>query len=182
MIGVVKTWLRRLRRDQSAVAALQFIVLTPFLVFLFTFATDFGMAMTRSAMLERAVDLESRNVRVGLRAADDYDGIRRGICARTRLISNCLTRVKLEVRAMGYEEWKGLRRDADCESLSTLDVTEPENFDVAGENQLVVIRACAKFEAISPAGGFAQAMLTDGKGGFHRFYQLTATNAYVMEP
>lgn len=182
MIGWLRRRARHLRRDAIAAVTVQFVVALPIVIYCFTFATDFGMAMTRSAMLERALDLESRAVRIGQRAPDDYDGIRRGICQRARLIPDCLSRVKLEVRAMSPSRWEPLSASPDCESLSEVTVTAPSNFDSAQSNQLVLIRACVVFEAISPGGGFAQAVMSTGAGGFNRYYQLTATNSYVMEP
>lgn len=182
MIARLRQAMRCLRADAVAAVTVQFVVALPLVIYTFTLATDFGMAMTRSAMLERALDVESRAVRVGLRAPDDYDGIRRAICTHARLIPNCLSRVKLEVRAMSLSNWEPLGAAPDCESLSEVTVTAPSNFDTASNNQLVLVRACVVFEAITPGGGFAQAVMSDGKGGFNRFYQLTATNSYVMEP
>lgn len=175
--------LRSLRKKEDGVASVQFVVLASLILMLFTFAFDFSMAMTRSAMLERAMGVETRNLRIGARAADDYDGIRKGICDAARLIPNCLERVKLEVKAMTMSKWEAPNETRDCQNLQKLDVEDPAaRFDAAQSNQIVLLRACVVFKAVSPTGLLGGVLLHGGENGTNKYYPISVVGTYVMEP
>lgn len=200
MIRFLTTRAASLFRDVRGSAAVQFAVMLPFLFFMVTLGTDFSMSMVRSVMLERALDIEARNVRIGTRLASDYDGIREGICDRARIIPDCMRRLKLEVRAMPLDSFDPLDQYLDCVRLDELDIedTPPSNFFVARQNQIVLVRACAIFRPITPLGGFAQVNMRRRAGeisdeqsrqfmgwkasDFNSYYQLASTTFFVKEP
>lgn len=171
-----------LRRKTDGTAAMQFVIVFPLIMTLFAFACDLGLILMRKVMLERAVDVEVRQIRIGARAADDYTGLREDICAGAMIIPHCQSRLKLELKAMAPRVWEAPGHAPDCESLSEVTITAPRQFDAARSNQLVILRACVVLEPLMPGWGLGQSLLSNGSGSKNRFYQITASTSFVKEP
>lgn len=174
--------IRALRRDESGNAALQFAIIFPLIMLIFAFACDLGLIMMRKVMLERAVDVQVRQIRIGTRAVGDYEGLRKDICTEAIILPDCEKRLKLQLTAMVSRRWEDPGRTPDCESLKDVTFTRPREYDAASANQLVILRACVVLEPLMPGWGLGQALLADGEGGKNRFYQLAAATSFVMEP
>ncbi|PIE11900.1 MAG: hypothetical protein CSA72_01950 [Rhodobacterales bacterium] len=181
--AAIKRRFARLRRDVRGTYAMSLMVLMPLIGIIMGFAGDLGISLTRQVMLERAVDVQARSIRLGLRPADDYAGLRKAICETARIIPECETRLKLQLKAMSPYSWESIGATPDCESLKEVTYTEPKEFDTAQGNQLVVLRVCAVVEPFMPGYGVGGALVrTSDPDAPNRFYQVMATTAFVKEP
>lgn len=181
MRGLFTKALNRLRKDEDAVSTVETVVMLPFILVLCSYTMDLGMLLTRNVMLERAVDVGTRDIRLGLMAVDDYDGLRKRICDEAIIIPECESRLKMQLNAMSPYLWEDPGKVPDCESLKTVTVTEPREFDAATRNQMVFFRACAVLEPVMPGWGLSDSLLSSSDGGTNRFYQVVATTTFTKE-
>lgn len=181
MISALKKRIQRLRDDQDASSVMELMMVTPLILVLSGFTMDLGMLMTRNVMLERAVDVGTRDIRLGLMDNTDYDGLRRRICQEAVIIPECETRLKMQLNAMSPYSWENPGKVPDCEDLRQVTVTEPREFDAASRNQLVFFRACAVLEPVMPGWGLGDNLLQSSDGKKNRFYQVVATTTFTKE-
>lgn len=171
-------WLRRLWSREDGSATVEFVILVPvFFTFLLS-GVELGMLLTRQMMLDRAVDLAVREVRIGNLVPVTHDALRDLICAEA-MVPDCQQQLKLEMATIDPRgAWAGLDAEADC--VNRADESVPvRRFDARVENQRMVLRACALFDPFFPTTGLgAQLHRQDGGDA----YALVAASAFVVEP
>jgi len=140
-------------------------------------AVELGVATLQHSMLERAVDMTVRDIRLGTGTAPQHDEIKTMICDRSGFIENCGENLRLEMIQVDPRNWAGLPGDADCTDQSE-EVAPVRSFVNGQENELMIIRACAKFNPIFPTSGLGSSMIIDGAGQ----YALVSISAFVQEP
>ena len=176
MIRAVRRHLRRFRRREDGSATVEFALLfAPMFGFLAT-ATEVGMIQVNYAMLERAVDLTVRDIRLGTGAAPQHNQIRQDICDRAGFIRQC-SDLKIEMIRLDPYNFQSPPADADCADRTEA-VTPVRSFVNGASNELMFLRACAKFEPVFPTIGMGKNLVKDGAG----MYALVSTSAFVQEP
>lgn len=167
----------RLRAEGGAVTA-DFVFAFPPIVLMLLASIEAGMVMTRAVMLERAVDMSVRDLRLGLVANPTHDRIKADICARMRLmLSNCNSVLLLELRPVSTATWNVFTNAPTCVDRTA--TVQPLTTFVPGEsNEMMLVRACIIFDPYFPTTAFAAGMNLDASGG----YQLVAMSAFVNEP
>lgn len=187
----------RFRQDESGITTLEFVLVFPMFLALFLATYEIGMMSIRHVMLERGVDVTVREVRIGqIRPPIDAENLRDRICEVSRMISDCDRQLRLQMvrqdpRNTG--DWAGNPMGSvECVNRSL--VTQPDmSFEQGGNNELMILRACARFDPVLPvfsstfdnerelslvarAFGIGSA---DSAGGT---YALVTTAAFVIEP
>jgi hypothetical protein len=171
----IRQILRRLRDDTGA-ATIEFVILFPVIFALFVSAMDAGILMTRQVLLERAVDIVVRDIRLG-RATGDHAAMRREICANTVMMPNCNDILLIEMRPISMQTWGPL--DAPTACIDRAEDVEPvTTFTAGAPNQLTIIRVCARFDPLFPQTPLGLNLPGDGQGG----YALATASAFVTEP
>jgi Flp pilus assembly protein TadG len=174
---LVRTVLRRLRAEDGAVTA-DFVFAFPPIMLILLASIEAGMMMTRGVMLERALDLTVRDLRLGITENPTHDQIRADVCARLAiLLPNCTDVLLLELRPVSTATWNVF--DAGPVCVDRTAQVQPLTTFVPGEsNELMLVRACVVFDPYFPTTGFAANMNLDASGG----YALVAMSAFVNEP
>jgi Flp pilus assembly protein TadG len=72
--------LRRLGMSEAGTASVEFVIIVPVFLAIFMSAFESGLLTLRHAMLERAVDISVRNLRLGLWANPTPELLRDSIC------------------------------------------------------------------------------------------------------
>lgn len=139
--------------------------------------TELGMIAARHAMLERGLDLAVRQVQLATGRAPQHDDLKDIICEKAAIIPNCHTMVKLEMRPQNLRNYVALPEAADCTDRSE-EVRPSRRYVPGQQNELMILRACAKFSPIFPSSALASSLNRDGAGD----YALVSTGAYVQEP
>lgn len=168
---------RVFRRSEDGTASVEFVLVFPAFMILFVSAFELGLMMTRHAMLERALDMTIREIRLNTAVNANHEQIKRMICNGAGIIPNCMDSLKLEMIVLDPRDWTNFARRADC-----VDVDRPyapvRNFENGQQNQLMILRACSLFSPIFPTTGI----------GYHiprqsgDQYALISLSAFVMEP
>ena len=146
--------------------------------FLFASATfEGGMIGLRDMMLEHAVDVVVRDVRTGQILTPTHDRLLVEICEAALIIPDCLNQLKLEMVRTDPRNFTALGPNPDC--IDREDEGDPlTNFTAGGNNELMILRACALFDPIFPTATLGAAIPKKSEGA----YALVATSTYVVEP
>lgn len=173
--------LRRLARSEDGTATIPVLIFVPFYLMFLISSVEMGMLMIRHVLLERAVDLTVRDLRLGrwtpTNPANAGDELRLRICNQVGLIPRCNTTLMVEVRPVSKITWEPLSSGPNCVDRSQPIYANPLP-DVGSGNEMMLIRACAKFDPIFPTSGIGSSLPKDSTGA----YALVSTTVFVNEP
>ncbi|WP_176473898.1 TadE/TadG family type IV pilus assembly protein [Actibacterium ureilyticum] len=174
--------LRRLHRDEGGIAALEFAILLPIFITLFVSAFELAMWMNRQVMLDRAVDLTVRDLRLGtwpnLSGENGVGILKESICSRVGdFVPDCENQILLELYPMPKPDWPLPDPAARCVDRGSAE--KPiVNFNDGPENEMMLVRACVMIDPFFPGTGLALYLQDNIGDGF----AMVSTSAYVNEP
>lgn len=169
------------RREQDGNATIEFVLLFPAFIFLFLTGFESGYYMVRNVMLERAVDIAVRDVRLGNGRVPTFVALKQRICDEATILPDCMQNLQVEMRPVdiqpgGVAVMAGPARCVDLNSSD--DPLTGTTYNVGQVNNMMVLRVCALAEPLFPTTGIGVGMQVDGFGN----YALVATTAFVNEP
>lgn len=165
------------RKSESGNATIEFAITFPAVMMLLLSGIELAMVSLQHAMLERAMDMTVRDIRLSTGASPQHDEIKDLLCERTGFIDNCSTNMRLQMVEVDPRNWNWVGGEAQC--VDHAEDAEPvfEFKQDAGDNALMVLRACAKIDPIFPTTGLGAA-LKEADGQF----ALVSVSAFVQEP
>lgn len=175
--------LRLFRRTQDfatredGASTIPFVIFVPFFIMLVISSLEIGMLMIRHVMLERAVDLSVRDLRLGFWKPKSHAELKDRICSNAFLIPDCSNAMLVELRSVSKQTWSPLGTQATCVDRAAT-VQPITVFDPGKGDDMMLIRACVKFDPIFPMTGIGFHLPKDKTGA----YALTAATAFVNEP
>jgi len=178
MLRTGAAW-RRFRENQAGGGAIEMVIVLPLMLGVFISSIECGLYMTRQILLERAVDMTVRDLRLGLIENPDHDALKQNICANSSIIRDCDNAIRIELLRISTTDW-----NFPAEAVACVDRDEPIDislsFDPGVENEMMLVRVCLIQDAIFPNTDFAQGIAFEGDaaGG----YALISTSAFVNEP
>jgi len=180
MMARLRKTLRRYRRDEDGAITIEFVVLTPLLFTIFMTAMELGIYSMRQMWLDRGLDIAVRAVRLNTGNIPTHDAFKGTICSNAPFLPDCNQNLKLEMILVDPRAFTTLPDGADCtdQSLPISSNEELRNFEAGGNHDLMLVRACLKFDPIFPSTGLGFAMFKDGSGQAGMF----AFSAFVQEP
>jgi hypothetical protein len=170
--------LRRFRREENGHATIEFALTFPSMLFLLLSGVELAMISLQHSMLERAMDLTVRDIRLSTGSAPQHDDIKDLLCQRAGFINNCGDNMLLEMVQVDPRDWQPISPNATCtdQSKEVIPVTTFKHD--ANENELMILRACVKIDPVFPTTGLGASLRKDGAGQF----SLVAVSAFVQEP
>ncbi len=172
---------RYFRKSQEGSATVEFVVLFPAFIFLFLTGFESGYYMVRNVMLERAVDVAVRDVRLGNGRVPSFEHLKAKICNQAGIIPDCMNSLQIEMQPIPIEPGSTalVRGPAKCvDRLSTEDPRTGTTYEVGDQNSMMMVRVCALSQPLFPSTGIGLGMRVDAEGN----YALVATTAFVNEP
>jgi hypothetical protein len=171
-IAVTHNW-----RREDGTASLEFVISFPVLLFIFLLAFESGMLMIRNIMLERAVDMTMRDLRLNLLDKPDVKALKDEICAKTMVIANCPSVIVINLEPVSTDTWNIPTSGVEClDSDEDFKIMSSANMGV--KDNLMLVRACVSVDPLFPTTGLGLRLPADGNAG----YWLTAVSAFVNEP
>ena len=82
--------LKNLFRNEDGVASVEFVIALPVMLILFAGSFENGLLMTRTILLDRAVDMTMRELRLGHYPLPSKDLLKSEICNRTVIFNDCI--------------------------------------------------------------------------------------------
>lgn len=175
-------WARRFRAEDGN-ASVEFVVVFPVLFLMLVNAAESGYMLARSVMLDRALDLTVRTLRIGTFPSITHDQLKGLICndaglKGTNMMLNCEEILKIELRPIDTDTFEPLNNSPTCVDRDPGAVQPVTDFTPGQKNELMLVRACAVVDPIFPLTGVGFHLPKDSTGGF----QLVAMSAFVNEP
>ena len=170
--------LRHLRREDGS-ATVGLVLMLPMFIYVFMATFEIGLYMTRLTLLDRAVDITARDIRLGNIEDPTHDNIKRIVCNNASMIPDCMTTLKLSLERVSTTTWAMPATETTCVNRSEeIDPVTALDTNPTERKVLIIMRGCVIADALFPSIGVAAALPLDGKGG----YRLTSTSAFLNEP
>lgn len=171
--------LRRFRRETDATVTIEFALLIPLYFALLVSTVELGLLNLRHSQLERALDIAVREIRLNTGSVQNHDDMRDLICDLSGFVDNCESSLRLEMIQLDPFNWTPVDTTPDCIS-DPEEINSPRGFNRNGEsNELMLIRACQRFEPIFSSWGLGEDLADADDFGL---ISLVATSAFVQEP
>jgi len=177
MTSRMHRYLRAFGREEKGTAAVEFALLFPWVFFMFIWAVELGLLMTKSVMLEHAVDVAMRDIRLGNMANPTSDSLKDSICDRARIISGCRATIMLDLQPVSGSTWVLPPRTAACRDRS-LPIQPVVSWTLGQTNDLMIVRACVLVSPLFPGTDIGRMLVKDANGELG----MTAITSYVTEP
>jgi hypothetical protein len=162
---------------ESGSATVEFVILFPFFFSLFLSSFELSLYLVRDVMLEHAVDLNVRLLRLGALEPATQEELQKRICDDALIFSDCPNSILVELTPVSTSTWNLPASDVAC--VKRDEEVQPEvGFDVGNQNNLMVVRACAVADPFFPTTAGMLEMPRDESGG----YRLVAISTFVNEP
>lgn len=168
--------LRRFRRRLGGNATVEFAIIAPLMFLILFMSVEIGIYHIYATMLDRAMDITVRDIRLGTGSDWEHDTIRDLICERSGFIDDCSNSLKLEMIQVDPFNWTEISSTVDCIDSSE-DVDAVVFFENGDSNELMFLRACMTYDPVIPTWGLGDA-LADENG----LIKISASSAFVQEP
>ena len=139
-----------------------------------------GYYMVRNVMLERAVDVAIRDVRLGNGRVPVFRDLKERICNQAGILPDCVNSLQIEMQTVAITPGgtAPMQTAARCvDKLSTADPETGTTYDLGAQNSMMIVRVCALMDPLFPTTG-----LGTGVRLYNGEYALVATTAFVNEP
>ncbi|MDF3413138.1 pilus assembly protein [Sulfitobacter sp. M57] len=174
----IRKLLRRFRRDEDGSAmVVEFALFVPLLFGVFLMAVEMGIYSMRQMYLDRGLDIAVRYIRLNTHRTFTHDDIKQMICANTGWLENCDETLRLEMTSVDPRAFARFDAEVDCVDTS-LPVKPVRGFTLGDSNQVMMLRACVRFNPVYPTSGLGHEFEKDGTGRA----KMVATAAFVQEP
>jgi hypothetical protein len=177
MIRSILASLKRFRREEDGTSTIEFLFVFPIIFTTFIATFESGYYTLRFVMLDRALDMTVRELRLGIIAAPAMANIKQSICAKGQLIGDCQNALTIELTSVDTTTWVFPTGAIECRDrgVPPNPVVEP---NLGVENEVMLIRACLAGNPMFPTAAFASSMVRSSVGD----YFITAVSAFVNEP
>lgn len=174
----VKNAFGRFRKDESgSIFLIEFVILFPLIFGIFLASIEMSLYSLRQVHLNRGLEDAVRYVRLNTSTPMTHDQIKSLVCERAGNVSNCDETLRLEMISVDPRNFSTMPTDIDCVDKSE-PVTPERGFSLGQKHDLMVLRACLKFDPMLPSSRLGFKYATDGSGQSAMY----AISAFVQEP
>lgn len=167
---------RRFISGEPGGGAIELVLILPIAMAIFMASMESALYMTRQIMLDRAVDMTVRDLRLGGYANPDAALLKQEICDRASGVPDCDSEIRLELRPVSTTTW-----NLPSESMRCVDQSEainiPDDANPGVQNELMIVRVCIRQDAMFPGTGIGEG-LSNSRGR----YRIISVAAFVNEP
>lgn len=177
MIRSVTPAVAHFLRDESGTATVEFVLVMPLYVAMLMMSIELGFVTLRATLLERGLDMAVRDIRLGTGTAPQHDAIKAIVCKNALMIRDCNQNLRLEMRPVDIRAYASLGTAADCTDTA-VPAKPVREFTAGQQNQLMMLRACLKYDPLFPSAVLGSALTKDANGQV----AITSMTAFVQEP
>lgn len=176
MIQSIKQKFTRFLRKEDGTIAVPFALAFPFFVGFMLAGVEIGISTLRHVALERSMDEAVREIRLHTGAKPSHTDIKEMICSRP-IVDDCTNNVQLEMVTRDLRNWEELPSNFSCIDSGFI-VNDMSELSFGEDNEMVVLRACARYKPIFKGFFMLTPLLLDENGDAYLKY----TTAFVQEP
>lgn len=178
MITSMRNHLRRFRKSQDGgTLTLEFMILTPMLIYAFFFGIELSVYSIRQMQLDRGLEITTREVRLNTGMQFSHDDLKRAICINAGGITDCDDNLVLEMAPVNLREFTGLPEMTQCYDQSA-PVNPQRGWSLGKQHEVMLLRACYKFKPGFAFAGLGKKLLKDGDGNA----MMASMSTFVQEP
>lgn len=167
---------RSFLRDTDGTSTVEFVIVAPVVMFFFFWIVELGYVMTQQMMLDRAMDMTVREMRLSDSSTFTQAFITNSVCEKALIFKNCNTSLVLELTPITTSS------DIPTSAISCVDransVTPVTNFDAGSRGEIVFMRACLAVDPLLAGTSIGIDFTTDESGAL----MLLAKTAFLNEP
>jgi len=161
-----------------ALLSVEFVIIFPLIFGIFLTSVDLSIMMLRQVALDRALDIATRELRLGQIGEDDIDLFRESVCDNTMLTPTCLETITVELRPVEPSEFATLDRRAQCVDRQT-NFAPVLEFNPGSQGQeLMMVRVCTVSNPFITLNAF----LLSSPRGPNDDFRSEAISVFVNEP
>ena len=172
-----KAWRRFQKAEDGAVVLIEFVILMPLVFGIFLLSIDMSLYSLRQVHLNRGLEDAVRYIRLHTRTPITHTMIKDMICSGAGTIGDCENTLRLEMVKVDPRAFSQLDQNADCVDKS-LPVEPERGFVLGKQHELMLLRACVKFDTMLPGSNYGFDFETDGSGQG----RMMAIASFVQEP
>lgn len=177
MTNCLKKAITRFEREEDGSLTVEFVLYFSLMLGILAAAIELSQINLRHAMLERAVEVVVRDIRLDTGTVPQFEEVRAKICEEAAIVENCDSNLMLEMKQVDPRNFVPLPAVPDC--INSHQQPRPvRSFEPGQDNELMLIRACLKYNPLLPSGPLAAAIDIDEDG----YAKLIVRSAFVQEP
>jgi len=162
---------------EEGTSTVEFVLTFPIVMLLFLMGAEASILMTRQMLLEHALDVSVRGIRLGHYPGLTHDAFKEVMCSNIGLVPDCRNVLKIELTPVSKTTWDLPPTGATC--VDRREQIQPvTTFAQGPQNGLMMIRACIVVDPFFPGIGLGYELENDPQDG----YALVAVSAFVNEP
>ena len=170
--------LRRFARAEDGTSTIEFCLWVPFMVFFMAVVVESSMHMLRWMLLDRALDIAVRELRIRTYSPPSHGEFRQLVCDNA-FLPDCMNSLQVEFVVLPSATWTAFAGNPDCVDRAIGIDPAGDAPNVGGQpNEKVAVRACALMQPIFVDVGFNIAMPRDSNDEL----QVIALSAFAQEP
>ena len=162
---------------EEGTASIEFVILFPAIMTIFFSSFEVSIYLTRSVLLDRALDLNVRLLRLGSLDPATSTELKRRVCNDALIFNNCPSAIMLELTEISTANWALPNPQMTCVDREA-EIQPAVNFDFGGMNDLMLVRACTVLDPFFGTTPFVMDLPLDPSGG----YVVAAASTFVNEP
>lgn len=167
---------RRFLKNDRGNASIEFLFIFPVFITIFLSVFEAGVLMTKYMMLERAVDMAVRDVRLSDGTGITHATLVSDICENAYIFKNCESTLLLELQPIPMDGTLVLDAISCIDRIE--DVTPLVKFTPGAASEVMLVRACVIVDPMFPGTGLGLQLSKDASGG----YAMRTASAFVNEP
>lgn len=176
MKQVLQTYWRRLRASDGS-STVEFVIWFPLFMTLFLTSFELSFYGMRSMMLERALDMTVRDLRLGISRPANIEDFKEKVCEKTLLFRNCKDEISLDLRLVDQLSWNLPQGPIPCVDRAN-DLKPATSYAPGGGGDLLLVRACLIRDPFFGTTPYVMGLPRDESGGV----SIVAVSTYVNEP
>ena len=172
-------FLRRFARSQVGSSTVEFVLLFPAIWMMFGATMEAGMYSMQQVMLERGLDMTVRDVRVGIMSEPTHAKLVISTCKYALILNDCEKNLRLEMIKVDPKNFTVPSKKVPCIDKVQTGIADV-NIVNGKNNELMLLRVCVQIQPLLPLATVGRTLIENGTKA--KYYPLSATTAYVMEP
>ncbi|SEO07971.1 TadE/TadG family type IV pilus assembly protein [Palleronia pelagia] len=169
--------LRRFARREDGYGTAEVALLFPAVLWPFMLAMETGFVQMRQVMMERAMDVVVRDLRLGAAHIDSAEALKQALCAEVLIMGGCMDDLMLEMMPVQVPDYAPPGGRVACVDRSE-EFNPVTTYSPGANNEMMMLRFCLLHDPILPAVGLGKILPRESGGGF----ALTASTFFVNEP
>lgn len=163
-------------------ATVEFVLLVPAFLMVFISSFEASLMLTRQVMMERAVDIVVRDIRLDTGSTVTQNQVRNSVCDRATILPDCRSNMLIELTLIDQTTYATPTTDSPCVNQLT-SIVPQSSFAGGRTGQLVLVRACYSVRPSLPLAVLAgnrtlgSYLINDVDGTF----RIVTANAFVVE-